>query len=629
MGHSRGCDRLNKGALRGFLYFFQLMMILIILALGVSNIYTVDKIYYLPWVVCRSYSLRRGIAIYYSLKDNSAHYMGRFLRSKSTINKLIASMSDISFCLAQINPLVGAIEQNAESVISVIEDNSAADIIVFPELVLTGYPPEDLLLREELHQRVQKQLERIALVTASLPETMVFVGLPWIKNGDCHNAALCIRGGEIVGTYFKWQLPNYAVFDEKRYFTPGERLCVVEHKGVKIGVAICEDLWVAGVVEAYANEQVELVVSLNASPYSYPQLDARIEAIKARQQRARLPIVYVNQVGAQDELVFDGHSKVVDEQGNIVIALPGFETCVSQVTWQRESGKWHGQSVPFSSLEASLYQALVLGVRDYVTKNRFPGVVLGLSGGIDSALTLAIACDALGADKVHAVMMPYRYTADISVEDAEKQAAKLGCAFDIVSIESMVDSFMGSLAPFFAGTERDTTEENLQSRCRGVFLMALSNKTGKLVLTTGNKSEMAVGYATLYGDMAGGFDVLKDVPKTMVYRLSNFRNRDGEIIPQRVIDRPPSAELAPDQVDQDSLPEYDDLDKILEYYIEQDLSAEDIISKGFAEDDVRRVIHLVTISEHKRRQAAPGVKVGPRAFGRDRRYPITSGFNRK
>ncbi len=454
------------------------------------------------------------------------------------------------------------------------------------------------------------------------------MGHPWREDGRLYNAASFYFQGQLLGRYYKQRLPNYRVFDEQRYFTAGEQACVVDFKGHRLGLLICEDLWFSEPAQAAKAGGAELLLSINASPYHMYKVLERQAVMQARCRETALPLVYLNQVCGQDELVFDGQSKVFDAEGRVVQRLEAFEEVLAPVRFLDGVPQPGPVCAPLEPV-AEVYQALVLAVHDYITKNGFAGAVLGLSGGIDSALTLAIAVDALGADRVQAVMMPFRYTAQMSVEDAREEAELLGVEFDILSIEPMFEAFMGQLAPLFEGTTRDTTEENLQARCRGVVLMALSNKRRRLVLTTGNKSEMAVGYATLYGDMAGGFDVLKDVPKTLVYKLSSYRNTLGYVIPQRVIDRPPSAELAPDQVDQDSLPPYDDLDAILELYVERDASVADIVAAGYDEAVVRKVIRLVDINEYKRRQAAVGPRVTVRNFGKDRRYPITSGFGKQ
>lgn len=537
----------------------------------------------------------------------------------------------LTVALAQLNMLVGDIEGNAQKIITTTGEqaDAGADLVVFPELALTGYPPEDLLLRPDLMVRVNAQLDLIAQVSH---KTAVLVGHPWPEDGKLYNALSVYAEGRLLTRYYKQKLPNYGVFDELRYFSAGDKNALLELNGVRLGLLICEDLWFDAPVDALHAAGVEVIVSINASPYDQEKPQVRQRLLEGHCRRTGLPLLYLNQIGGQDELVFDGCSKVFNAQGEMTHRLAAFAEQVELVQLHKQQDVLTitpmAQPAVAQGLLAQTYQALVLAVRDYVTKNGFQGAVLGLSGGIDSALTLAIAVDALGADKVQAVMMPFRYTADISVADAKEEADLLGIEFDIVSIEPMFDAFMQQLAPMFAGTERDTTEENLQARCRGVMLMALSNKRRRLVLTTGNKSEMAVGYATLYGDMAGGFDVLKDVPKTLVFQLSEYRNTLSYVIPQRVIDRPPSAELAPDQVDQDSLPPYDILDAILHAYVEQDKSVADLVAMGFEEEVVRKVIRLVDINEYKRRQAAVGPRITARNFGKDRRYPITSGFGR-
>lgn len=537
----------------------------------------------------------------------------------------------LTVALAQLNMLVGDIEGNAQKIITTTREqaDAGADLVVFPELALTGYPPEDLLLRPDLMVRVNAQLDLIAQVSH---KTAVLVGHPWPEDGKLYNALSVYAEGRLLIRYYKQKLPNYGVFDELRYFSAGDKNALLELNGVRLGLLICEDLWFDAPVDALHAAGAEVIVSINASPYDQEKPQVRQRLLEGHCRRTGLPLLYLNQIGGQDELVFDGCSKVFNAQGEMTHRLAAFAEQVEQVSLHKQQDVLTitpmAQPAVAQGLLAQTYQALVLAVRDYVTKNGFQGAVLGLSGGIDSALTLAIAVDALGADKVQAVMMPFRYTADISVADAKEEADLLGIEFDIVSIEPMFDAFMQQLAPMFAGTERDTTEENLQARCRGVMLMALSNKRRRLVLTTGNKSEMAVGYATLYGDMAGGFDVLKDVPKTLVFQLSEYRNTLSYVIPQRVIDRPPSAELAPDQVDQDSLPPYDILDAILHAYVEQDKSVAELVAMGFEEEVVRKVIRLVDINEYKRRQAAVGPRITARNFGKDRRYPITSGFGR-
>ncbi len=530
--------------------------------------------------------------------------------------------------MAQIDFLVGDIPGNAQKVITAARQSAEthqADVVVFPELCLTGYPPEDLLLRPSLDLRVSEAVD--LLVAEKLPVAIV-VGAPLRHNGLLYNAALVIADGAVTARYFKQFPPNYQVFDEKRYFAAGREACVADIHGVPVGLTVCEDIWSDGPVEQAALAGARLILNLNASPYDIDKQARRKALLERKARENRVCIVYVNLVGGQDELVFDGGSLVFDHSGILAVEAPQFAEGLYPVDFVLDH---HCQPVsqpalPEPSLEQNVYRALVLGVRDYVNKNGFASVVLGLSGGVDSALTLAIAVDALGADRVRAVMMPFRYTADISLEDAEEEARALGVRYDVYSIEPMYDAFMAALAEPFAGTRPDTTEENLQARLRGVLLMSLSNKFRSLVLTTGNKSEMSVGYSTLYGDMAGGFDVLKDVPKTLVFRLCRYRNTVSEVIPARVITRPPSAELAPDQKDEDSLPGYDILDQILNLYVERDFSAEAIVAEGFDRADVERVTRLVDLNEYKRRQAPIGVRVTERGFGKDRRYPITNGW---
>ncbi|EWH12168.1 NAD synthetase [Catenovulum agarivorans DS-2] len=527
--------------------------------------------------------------------------------------------------IAQSNFTVGAIQKNCQQILADIEKAPKDSILVFPELALTGYPPEDLLLRPDLYKRLNSALQLIA--QASHHKAIV-VGHPHQENGFTYNAASVYSDGQLLARYYKQALPNYGVFDEMRYFTAGANATTFNYQGKKIGLLICEDLWDDAPIAHYDAKNVDLIVSLNASPFNLEKQLERESLVKKRALNHAVSIVYVNQVCGQDELVFDGGSFAVNREGELVCRLRQCQEDYLTLNYANDFAPSRIESVADSE-EAEIYQALVLATRDYVNKNGFKGAVLGLSGGIDSALTLAVAVDALGPERVQAVMMPFKYTAQMSVEDAKAQAQAMGIEFDIVSIEPMFDGFMQALEPMFAGSAKDTTEENLQARSRGVILMALSNKKGRIVLTTGNKSEMAVGYCTLYGDMAGGFAVIKDVPKTMVYKLANYRNTLGKVIPERVITRPPSAELAPDQVDQDSLPPYDDLDAILEAYVENDLSIADIVSLGYEEAVVRKVVRLVDINEYKRRQSAIGPKVTQRNFGKDRRYPITSGFGRE
>jgi len=530
--------------------------------------------------------------------------------------------------MAQLDFMVGDIPGNTERIIEAARqawDEHHADVVVFPELALTGYPPEDLLLRPSLDVRIAEAMQQ--LQQAALEPAIVF-GVPVRSAGLLYNGAVVIEGGDIRGRYLKRCPPNYQVFDEKRYFASGRESLVVTIKGVPVGITVCEDLWKEGPVEEAAAAGAKLVLNLNASPYDIDKQARRKALLERKAADNQVSIVYVNLIGGQDELVFDGGSMVYDHSGVLAAEAPQFSEGLFPVDFVCDH---HCQPVSQSlpdepSLEANVYNALVTGVRDYTNKNGFKTVVLGLSGGIDSALTLAVAVDALGKDRVHAVMMPFRYTSSASLEDAEAEARTLGVQYDVFSIEPMYDSFMAALAEPFAGKETDTTEENLQARLRAVLLMSLSNKFGSLVLTTGNKSELAVGYSTLYGDMAGGFDVLKDVPKTLVFRLSRYRNTLSPAIPERVITRPPSAELAPDQKDEDSLPGYDVLDQILNLYVERDFSSEAIIAEGFEKADVQRVVRLVDINEYKRRQAPIGVRITERGFGKDRRYPITNGW---
>jgi len=543
----------------------------------------------------------------------------------------------ITVVMAQLNLTVGDIDLNTSRIIeqasSAIKEHSA-DIVAFPELALTGYPPEDLLFRPSLAIRIEKALQRIC--DAKLASYVV-VGYPERVGEELFNSLAVIRDGELLANYRKQHLPNYQVFDEQRYFDSGCKPCLLEICGQKVAFTICEDMWEKEPVLQASRAGAQLMININASPYHMDKLRERQTLLGQRSREGGFPILYVNMVGGQDELVFDGGSMAVAASGDCRFLAPSFVEAMASVKVLCAANDnspceiVEQQIAAPLSLEAQIYQSLVLGVRDYVTKNGFKGVVLGLSGGIDSALTLAIAVDALGSEQVHAVMMPFAYTSQLSLSVAAEQAQKQGVDYQQISIEAIYGAFMDALQPQFAHTEADVSEQNLQARCRGVLLMAISNKKGLLVLTTGNKSEIAVGYSTLYGDMAGGFDALKDVSKTMVYRLARYRNADyaaqaEEIIPQRVIDRPPSAELAPDQVDQDSLPPYDVLDRILELYVERDQSATAIVEQGFDEQVVRRVLRLVDINEYKRRQSPIGVRLTQRGFGRDRRYPITNAW---
>ncbi len=539
---------------------------------------------------------------------------------------------NIKIILAQLNFTVGDIEGNKNKIIDAIlknQSNNISTVIIFPELSICSYPPEDLLHRPAFLQRIEVALNEIVNATK---EIYVLVGYPKKSNGKIFNACSVIYNGEIIKTYFKQILPNYGVFDEKRYFEAGNSNCLFDINGISIAVTICEDIWEQQPTKNAADAGARILFNLNASPYHITKKQQRETLIKQRARENNLHIAYINLVGGQDELIFDGYSMLINANGENIFAAPQFTEGLYSYELDIENKEITNTvaivDTPVTE-EASIYQALVLGVRDYVKKNNFSGVVIGLSGGIDSALTTTIAVDALGAENVEVLIMPSRYTAQMSINDAIKQADTLGIRHETISIEPAFNSFLGSLFNRFENLPTDITEENIQARCRGILLMALSNKTGKLLLTTGNKSEMAVGYSTLYGDMCGGFAPLKDVWKTMVYKLAIWRNKDQEVIPANVIERPPSAELRENQVDQDSLPNYDILDTILEQYIEQDISPNIIIERGFSAKDVEHVVRMVDRNEYKRRQAAPGVRITQRAFGRDRRYPITSGYLEK
>ena len=529
--------------------------------------------------------------------------------------------------MGQLNTFVGDIKGNTAKVLQAASDADTDDrvtLLVCPELTLTGYPPEDLLMRDSLQSQIE---DALGVLARNLPPHLyVVVGYPRRRDGKLLNAAGVLHGGQVIAEYAKQCLPNYQVFDEKRYFSEGTEPCVVDMAGVKVGITICEDIWHKEPAAGAKQIGAEVLINLNASPFHRGKHKERWQVLADRATEQKMPIIYVNQVGGQDELVFDGGSFAVNEDGELATVAPDFTEGSFEMALERTvRGLQIEQGIAAAALSdvAAVWQALVLGVRDYVEKNGFPGVVLGLSGGIDSAVTLAVAVDALGAERVHAVMMPFKYTADMSIEDAGEQAAAMAVEYDIISIEPIYEAFMAGLSAQFEGLSADTTEENLQARCRGVLLMSISNKKHRLVLTTGNKSELAVGYSTLYGDMAGGFDALKDCPKMLVYALAQYRNTLGYCIPQRVIDRPPSAELAPDQTDQDNLPPYEKLDEIIERYVEDDQSPEQIVAAGFSETDVERVVRLIDLNEYKRRQAPVGVRITTRGFGRDRRYPIS------
>ncbi|UZR28518.1 NAD+ synthase [Methylococcus mesophilus] len=536
---------------------------------------------------------------------------------------------NLRIAIAQLDFLVGDVEGNAERVLAAAvraRDELGADAVVFPELALAGYPPDDLILRPDFLATVETALTALAARVRGID---VIVGFPERHDSLPFNSAAVLRDGGIHKIYRKQTLPNYGVFDEKRHFLPGSGPCVFDLRGVPVGLTICEDVWFPGPVEQAAAAGARLVLNLNASPFHIGKTAEREYVVRERIAAAGVPLVYANLVGGQDELVFDGASFVMDAAGDVVYRAPQFGEMLEAVEFAVDEGA--ARPLPARLVEPmgeveSVYAALVTGIRDYAGKNGFRGAVLGLSGGIDSAVTLALAVDALGADQVQAALMPSRYTSDMSIEDARLQAAALGVAWHLIPIEPAFRSFLDLLAEPFAGAAADVTEENIQARCRGIILMALSNKQGRILLTTGNKSEMSVGYATLYGDMAGGFAPLKDVSKLLVYRLAEYRNSIAPVIPPRVIERAPSAELRPDQKDEDSLPPYSVLDPILALYVEQDRSIAEIVAAGYPEDVVRRVVRLVDRNEYKRRQAPPGVKITRRAFGRERRYPITCGF---
>jgi len=538
----------------------------------------------------------------------------------------------LKIALAQLDFLVGDVRGNAAKVIASARHarrELGADLVLYPELTLSGYPPEDLLF----HRGFRRQIEAgLAHLRAELEDARVLIGFPEYAGAGIYNSAALITGGEIAAIHRKAELPNYKVFDEKRYFHAGNQPTVADCRGFRTGLLVCEDIWEPAAVQLSRSDGAELLVVINASPYEIHKQREREEVARARIREVGLPLAYVNLVGGQDELVFDGNSFVMDAAGEVVLRAPAFEAGTWVAEFTRDS---RGHAVPRPAAvtaeladDASVYRALVLGVRDYVGKHGFPGVVIGVSGGVDSALTLAIAVDALGSERVQAVMMPSRYTSAISLEDAQQQAQLLNVKYSVLSIEGMFEATLATLRQEFAGRPADATEENIQSRCRMLLLMGLSNKTGRMLLTTGNKSEMAVGYATLYGDMAGGFAPIKDCSKMLVYRLANYRNSLGRVIPARVIEREPSAELRPGQKDSDSLPPYEILDPILEAFIEEDLSVDEIEARGFDRATVGRVLDLVKRNEYKRRQAPPGVRVSRRAFGRDWRYPITSGYRR-
>ncbi|MHA3981296.1 NAD+ synthase [Acinetobacter venetianus] len=537
-------------------------------------------------------------------------------------------MKNFKVALAQFSPHIGNIDANTQKMVEQanLAKQQKADLVIFPELSTIGYPAEDLLLRPNLQKRTQKAFAQLSEVKDIL---MVFGFVHQTEDGHRYNSAAVMKDGQVLGIYNKHNLPNYSVFDEKRYFQDGHQHLIFEYLGHKFGVLICEDVWSLNTVKQLSQLNVETVLVLNASPYEVGKPQHRVQTLNELAKQLSLNVIYVNQVGGQDDLIFDGSSFVCNNNGHAALQAPSFKEDLYIAEYDAEQKQFKtSETAPALETFAEIYQALVLATRDYVQRSGFPGVILGLSGGIDSALTLAIAVDAIGADKVQAVMMPYTYTSQMSVEDATEQARRMGVTFGIAEIHPIVNSFMQTLYPFFGNSPADATEENLQARTRGTLLMGLSNKFGNLVLSTGNKSEISVGYCTLYGDMVGGFSVLKDVYKTIVFELAKYRNTLDEtpVIPERVITRPPSAELRPDQKDQDSLPAYDVLDAILYAYIEEDLSQADIIAKGYEAEVVEKVIRLVDRNEYKRRQGAIGPRISSRAFSRERRYPIVNGW---
>lgn len=535
----------------------------------------------------------------------------------------------MKIALAQVDLAVGDVSGNTRKIIEFAErarTSLQADLVVFPELSVCGYPPEDLLFHAGLRSRTE---QAVVDIRDAVRGVAVLIGFPEYIDDRIYNSCAVFADGELLAAYRKQLLPNYRVFDEERYFTAGKEAAVFRLSGIALGLTICEDVWRPGPIAQSRSAGAECVIAINGSPYELGTQKRREKSVRERIGESRVPVLYLNTVGGQDELVFDGGSFAMDGNGELRFRAPAFEEGLYDIELTAGAEGVAVADAPVAEhlgTEASVYAALVTGTRDYVDKHGFPGVVVGLSGGIDSALVLAVACDALGADRVRAVMMPFRYTSNMSQEDAAQQAATLGVRYDVIPIAPIYDATVNQLQPLFEGREEDVTEENIQARIRGLLLMALSNKTGRMLLTTGNKSEMAVGYATLYGDMAGGFAPIKDCAKTLVYKLARYRNTLGEVIPGRVITREPSAELRADQKDSDSLPDYDILDPILAAFIEEDLSVDEITERGFERDVVIQVLEMVKRNEYKRRQAPPGIRISSRAFGRDWRYPITSGY---
>ena len=549
----------------------------------------------------------------------------------------------LSIAVAQINPTVGDIAGNVALIEKYAADAHAlgADLVVATELAVSGYPPEDLVLKEAFQDRIESAVIALAARMGDKGYPAMLVGAPWRVEGRLYNAALLLDGGEVKHVRLKHELPNYGVFDEKRVFAQGPLPGPIPFRGVRLGVMVCEDLWFPDVAECLQESGAEFLISLNGSPFDVNKVDVRLNTAIARTTETGLAQLYVNQVGGQDELAFDGGSFVVNADYKMVMRAPFWREALVMTEWVRGDDGWacgEAETQPSLGMEENVYQAMTLGLRDYVNKNGFPGIVIGLSGGIDSALSAAVAVDALGADKVLSVMMPSPYTSEESLEDAAACAEMLGVRLENINIGPAMQAFDQMLAPVFEGRDADITEENIQARSRALLLMAISNKLGHMLLTTGNKSEMSVGYATLYGDMCGGYSVLKDVYKTTVFKLSHWRNAhcppgalgpDGDVMPERIITKPPSAELRPDQKDEDSLPPYDVLDGILGALIEDEKAVSDVVAAGYDEETVKRIWRLLDRAEYKRRQAPPGVKITGRAFGKDRRYPITNGFTKQ
>ena len=545
----------------------------------------------------------------------------------------------LALALAQINPVVGDVAGNLTRIRAARAEAAklGADLVLFSELVMSGYPPEDLVLKPAFQRAVRLAVEALAGETGDGGPALL-LPTPWVEDGNLHNAVLLLEGGRIAARRFKVDLPNYGVFDEKRVFRPGPMPGPIAFRGIRLGVPICEDIWTPDVVECLAETAAEILLVPNGSPFEVDKDGVRVELARARIAESGLPLVYVNQVGGQDELVFDGGSFILGADGKAKLAMPSFREAVALSRWRRTGGGWVCEPAEIAApldRSAAIYQTMMLGLRDYVNKNRFPGVIIGLSGGIDSALTAAVAADALGPERVHTVMMPSPFTSRDSLEDAEACARALGIRLVTVSIGPAMEAFDAMLAGLFAGRERDVAEENIQARARGITLMAISNKFGAMVVSTGNKSEMSVGYSTLYGDMCGGYSVLKDVYKTAVYEVSRWRNANlpagalgprATVIPERILTKAPTAELRPNQTDQDSLPPYDELDRILNGLIERDLAVDELVAEGEDRATVQRVWRMLENAEYKRRQAPPGVKITSRALSRDRRYPITNAF---